>query len=257
MSRLIPLFFLAAGCSSTPEINANVVDVWGTPVAGATIIQEGVVEHFKTDDKGKITIEAKPGQVRLLASRDGYTRDLQIIEITEETEAESRTFTLYPVPETPGFYGIGEKEYDPLEPYKVDTVASEMSVFHGVKDTPQSKLPRQKGKPHRFVFKTDLRAEEISRFDLRLSKLKFIPETSVVGVTGDTDIKLNLWVADSDVDYSVKSLTAEDVYLLTTDVPIDPRMYAFHAQNILNTTDSVSLERLPKELRVVYPFEIK
>jgi len=256
--RLLPFLLLfSAACTSDPEIQLTVVDVWNNPVAGATVIQEGVTENITVDANGKASVEVKPGQVRLLASAPEHTQDLQISEIAEDVDPKPMTFTLYPAPPNPGFFGVGEKEYDELELHKVDTVASEMSVYHGVKDTPKSMMPKATGKPHRFVFKTDLRKEEISRFNLKLSKLKFVESTMAKAVTGDIEVDLNLWVADTDYDYEVKGLTAEDVYLLTTEKPLPAGMYAFHAQNIMNATSAVELERLPEELRVVYPFEVK
>ncbi len=257
MLRLLPLFLFATACSSKPEIQLSVVDVWGNPVEGATIVQKGVVENIVVDDSGHASIEVEPGQVQLLASAPDYTQDLQIVDVTEDAEDLSAAFTLYPAPPRPGFFGVGLTEYDELEPYKIDLVSTEMSVYHGIEDTPKSVVPRSGNKPARFVFKTNLRKEEISRFDLRLSKLKFIDKASAKSVTGDVDIDLNLWVADEDVDYKVRGLTVEDVYLLTTNEGLKPGMYAFHAQNILNATDPVALEHLPEELRVVYPFEVK
>jgi len=256
--RLLPLLLLfSAACTSDPEIQLTVVDVWNNPVAGATVIQEGVTENITVDSNGKASVAVKPGQVRLLASAPEHTQDLQISEIVEDVEPTALTFTLYPAPPHPGFYGVGQSEYDELELYKVDTVGSEMSVYHGIKDTPKSIMPKGTNAPHRFVFKTDLRKEEISRFNLKLSKLKFVESTVAKAVTGDVEVDLNLWVADTDANFEVKGLTAEDVYLLTTEKALPAGMYAFHAQNILNATSAVALERLPEELRVVYPFEVK
>ena len=52
-------------------------------------------------------------------------------------------------------------------------------------------------------------------------------------------------------------LWAMDHYLITSENELEQGMYAFHAQSILNTREAEALEKLPKELQVVYPFEVK
>jgi hypothetical protein len=66
-----------------------------------------------------------------------------------------------------------------------------------------------------------------------------------------------MWVADTDAGMDMKGLWAMDHYLITSESPLEAGVYAFHAQCILNSRESDALDKLPKELQVVYPFEVK
>ncbi len=250
------LTFLLA-CSDPPSVDVKVVDIWNKPVASATVAIEGDSNHYTVDGSGKVHIEVQAGTVRLLGGADGYIKDLQSVDVAEDMDAPATsTLTLFPIPEGPGFHGIGNKGYVALKSVPVKTVANELDTLIGINDQPNDVLPAAKP-GQRFLFQSTLRPEELGRFDLAVSKLHFIETATVKGVLGETEIDVDLWVADGDIDFDVRGTQAADNYLLTTTTALEPGVYAFHAQEMLNDTDTKQVDHLPEELRVVYPFEVK
>jgi len=102
-----------------------------------------------------------------------------------------------------------------------------------------------------------LRRSELKQLDLQLHKLKFIEEDSVPGVLGETAVRLNLWVADSSVPFDLVGMETEDDYTLKTREPLEAGMYAFHTQGVLTSKDSTALDKLPAEMRISFPFEVR
>lgn len=251
------LLSLLLACSDPPSVDVKVVDIWNKPVAAATIAIEGDANHYTVDDAGKSNIVVQPGTVRLLGGKDGYIKDLQTVEVGEDQDAPaSSTLTLFPVPAEAGFHGIGASEYVHLSSVKVKTVANELDTLLGIDEQPNAALPAGEA-GLRFMFQSTVRPEELKRFDLTISKLKFIEKTTVKGVLGDTEVDVDLWVADGDVDFDVRGTQAQDNYLLTTNEKLETGVYAFHAQELLNDDDTKQVDQLPEELRVVYPFEVQ
>ena len=246
-----------AACGGGPTLDIEVVDVWSSPVEGATVLQEGWTERISVDAQGHASIEVEPGTVRLSAGADGYIKDASVIEVGAEQEGASTTLTLFPIPTSAGFHGIGDKAYVQAQEMPVDVMATEMTTFHGVKDIPKQAVLTRQGQPHRFVFQTTLREQELSRMDIHLSKLKFEEEATVTGPLGETQVKVNLWVSDTDLEYNVKSMDAPDNYLVVAANELEAGVYAFHSQGILDAREADALDKLPKEMRVVYAFEIK
>jgi len=257
MFLLEAALFLTA-CSDSPEIKLKVVDVWGKPVASASVIQEGVSGMQKTDSGGLLDLQvASSGPVRLQAGTDGYIKDYITVEVPEEAgESLAATIELYPSPSEPGFYAVGEGGYLAVKPIPLKTVSTELSRYHGVQAIPKEALHRR-GANHRFVYYAPLRDWEIRQLGLELAKLKFQESAEVTGVLGPTEIELNMWISDQDIAMDLSGLWAMDHYLITTENELEEGVYAFHAQSILNTREAEALEKLPKELQVVYPFEVK
>ncbi|HNH45921.1 MAG TPA: hypothetical protein PKY30_02730 [Myxococcota bacterium] len=71
------------------------------------------------------------------------------------------------------------------------------------------------------------------------------------------DATVNLFVAVEDVPFDLKALPSRDDYLIVFRERLEPGIYAFHAQNVLNETDYRIIMDLPKEMQVVFPFESK
>ncbi len=248
---------LLAACGGGPELSIEVVDVWNKPVLGATIVQDGRTERIKVDADGKATIEVEPGHVSVSAGANNFIKDATAIDVGAESEGESVTLTLFPIPKSAGFWGIGDTEYVQLIEAPVEVLATEMSTFHGIKDIPKAAgIPDRDG-PQRFVFQTTLREQELKRMDIKLSQLEFTEKANVTGPLGDTEVEVELWSAKRDIDYKVKSMDAPDNYLVVTGFNLDAGVYAFHSQGILDAKANDALEKLPEEMRVVYAFEVR
>ena len=104
------------------------------------------------------------------------------------------------------------------------------------------------------MFRSTLRLEELRRVDLRLSELKFVEDSEATGVLGEVTVKLNLWVGAEEFKFDVQSMQAPDHYLIVTEQDLPAGVYAFHAESILHPKGGN--QRLPEELKVIYPFEI-
>ncbi|MDP2309141.1 MAG: hypothetical protein Q8P18_24170 [Pseudomonadota bacterium] len=250
------LSLLLTACTDTRVLAGEVRDVWGKPVSDATVVIEGLVERYRSDSAGKFTIDTENPVTRVMAGKDGYIKDIELVPIPAEEgdDYDPLTFGLYPEPEQPGFYGVGRAEYIHLEARRIRVVGTELKHYAGLQDIAEQTMGS--GEPAAFVFSSTLRASELARMNLHLTRLDFVDHTRVKGVLGAMDATVNLWVAGEEVAFDLKALPARDAYLITTREPVEAGMYAFHAQDVLNEEDERVLMNLPKEMQVAFPFEV-
>ncbi|MCP4805344.1 MAG: hypothetical protein GY913_00630 [Proteobacteria bacterium] len=256
---MLSLLF-AVACGDPPALSVQVNDVFGTPVADAQVKMDGATDTFATDAGGKAQVlGASAGStVELMAGKAGYIHDFASLDIPAEGEWPPLTFSLYPEPTEPGFYSLGKESYAHLAAAKIESLATEFTTWHGLKDHPASTVTAKAGEPLTLVFNSTLRATELKRQDLRLSKLEYKETAEVTGVLGATDVELHLWVADaSDIDYELKGTQSQDDYLIVVGGGLEPGVYAFHAQGVMHSTEADTLEKLPAEMQVAFPFEVK
>ncbi|MFT5585497.1 MAG: hypothetical protein ACI9VR_003089 [Cognaticolwellia sp.] len=248
------LLALALACTDPQTLSVTATDAFGTAMAEVTIkLPTG--EPYTTGKDGQVSFEVPAGKLEIMAGKDGFIPEFGTVTVPEEGNPDALAFTLFFEPDHVGFYGVGDADYMELVTEKIKTVATDKTTWHGLKNVPNKALPS--GHPQRFVFQSGLRAAELKQQDLTLSKLKFVEEAEVVGVLGATDVELDLWVADTDLAFDIKGTQAQDNYLIVTKDSLEPGFYAFHAQSILKATEAESLDRLPKEMQVVFPFEVK
>ncbi len=238
-------------------MTGRVLDIWNKPVGNATVVIEGVVQRNHSGSDGVFAIEIPGKQVvsRVMAGRDGYIREILPVDpVADDADYSPLTFHLYPEPAQPGFYGVGRDAYVHLSTARVSLVGTELRHYTGIKQVPGEQLPIGS---QRFVFSSTLRSSELSRMNLHLSRLDFVDHTLVSGILGRTDATINLFVAAEEIPFDLKSLPSKDDYLLVTREPLKtPGIYAFHAQDVLNEEDPRIILSLPKEMQVVFPFEI-
>ncbi len=255
---LLGLLALAA-CKPDPRyLTGTVTDVFGTPIPDATVLVEGWDARATTDDKGAFQIEATAtGAVRLVAGSEAYVKDFATATVpnTEEAEMPVVDFALWNKPEKPGFYAKGDKELIHLGSSKVTALGSDLSEMHGVRDIPDLEVAQASGDA--YLFGSTLRSSEITQLDLKLFTLKFLEETEIKGITGAETVEPKFWIADVEKPFTLRGLYAEDTYVIQPDAALEPGIYAFATQGILLETDPGSLDKIPMEMRVVYPFEIK
>jgi hypothetical protein len=255
---MLSLLLLSA-CSNTQSLTGTVTDIWGQPVSEATVVVEGVVERYHTDSAGKFDIELEhppaSGTARVMAGKEGYIKEILPVDPPGEEGADYSPvkMQLYPEPEAPGFYGVGDKHYVHLAAKRVKMVGTDLKHYAGVQDIPDETL---KAGPVTFVFSSTLRPSELTQMDLHLTRLQFVGKTPMKGLLGKEDATVNLWVADQDVAFDLESLPSQDDYLIKTRDPLTPGVYAFHAQDVLNEEDDRKLLNLPKEILLAFPFEV-
>lgn len=257
-SPLAPLLALLAltACTKPPQLTGTVTDVWGKPIEGATVKIDGSVEQATTDIKGHFSMPAPEKGARLMAGKRGYIHASKAVPApAPDEEPKPVHLELYPEPDKPGFYAVAHTGYKHLQALKVQTRGTQIGAYTGLADIGSVELGHDK--PLKFVFVSTLRPSELSQLGLQLEKLKFNESAQVPGVLGAQPVKLNLWVADTSVPFDLKGLSTENDYLITTRTPLAPGVYAFHTQDILTTQDVNALDKLPKEMQVAYPFEVK
>ena len=251
------LLTLLAGCGGAPEVEGVVRDPWGNPVAGATVKLETQVEAMVSNDAGEFSFDALPTEMRLLAGKDGFILGTAVVTPLPEGEDDypKVEIILYPEPEKPGFYAVDVKDYAHLAPLSVKTVGTELQAYTGLVDI--GRLSLGGDQQHRFVFTTPLRQSELSRLDLQLHRLAFKDNATVSGVLGEEQVRVNLYVADTSVPFDIRGMASKEDYLIVTREKLPAGEYAFHIQSVLTSSDPAALDKLPREYRVAYPFEVR
>lgn len=251
------LVLLLWACSDDRTVTGQVLDIWNKPIDNATVVIEGVVERHYSGADGTFSIDVPGDQVvsRVMAGRDGYIREIvEVPAVAEDAPFAPVSFHLYPEPAQPGFYGVGRSEYVHLSTARVTLVGTELRHYTGIKEIPAEHLPAGSS---RFVFSSTLRSSELSRMNLHLSRLDFVDHTEIKGILGKVDATINLFVSAEEIPFDLKSLPSRDDYLIVTRAPLTtPGIYAFHAQDVLNEKDPRIILSLPKEMQVVFPFEV-
>ena len=238
-------------------IEGKVADIWGNPIDGATIVVRGITERYQSNLRGDYAIEI-PQDVKVtevMAGKSGFIKS--IVEVAPPNEGqpyEKVLFKLYPEPESPGFYAVGPKSYVHLKTAHLFMVGTELKHHIGIRETPDASLSTSLKE---FVFTSTLRPSELAQMDLHLSRLDFISHTNIKGVLGAADATVNLFVAVEEIPFDLKALPSKDDYLIKLRNPLVSGTYAFHAQNVLNEYDYRKIMDLPKEMQVVFPFEIR
>ncbi|MBM4367670.1 MAG: carboxypeptidase regulatory-like domain-containing protein [Deltaproteobacteria bacterium] len=249
------MLLLLLACSDTRTLSGKVVDIWGHPVEGATVVVEGVMERNYTASNGAFSIEVEQAATRVMVGKDGYIKDiLEPTAKSEEEDYDPLAFELYPQPEKPGFYGVGRDKYVELGAQRIQLIGTDLQHYAGVQDIPEEHLPTG---PVEFVFSTKLRPSEIAQMNLHLSKLEFIDKTRIKGVFGAQDATVQLWSAGDDVSFDLEQLASREDYVIRARGEMAPGIYAFHAHDVLHEEDERVLRSLPREQQVAFPFEVR
>lgn len=254
--RVLPLVLaLAVGCETVPEtIEGKVVDIWGNPIEGATVMVVGGAERPLTDADGRYVLPRAEGLLQIKAGRLGFIQDHREIEVKPGEAATGPLFELFPKPEKGGFYAVAVGKYVEIEPKPVKNVGNALQQFRGVADLGGVVLETEKP---RIVFHTELRQDEIVRLGLALRKLELVGEAEIPGPVGPAKVQVNLYVDKGDVPLEVVPLRSRTDYLLTPKEPLPhDAAYALVTQSLL-TVDDPAFNAVPEELRVVFPFDLR
>lgn len=251
--RLAALLLLMTACSNPPTLEGQVVDIWGHPVEGATVLMVGQSERPMTDKEGRYRLPRVDGKHLIKAGREGFIQDHAEIEIGA-TDAQGPLFQLYPKPSKAGYYLVSTGRYEELEPQMVHAVGNELRSFRGLKsvgnartDSPQLKV----------ILHTELKLDEILRLGLELHKLEFVREAELQGPLSTQKVSVNLYSSEREVQLDIRPMRSPTDYLITTKEPVEPGYYAFQTQDLLDSRDTVLFNQIPEGLRAVHPFEIR
>ena len=161
-------------------------------------------------------------------------------------------FKLYPEPKTQGFFAIGAENYLQIKQEELRNKASSLKSIRGLQY--QQKLTLKPKQATSFLFHTNLSKEELKQIGLQLHKLKFIEKAHFKSATGDTEVPINLWVADASSSFVMKSLPQEKMFLIEFKKPLSPGHYAFHTHGVLTSSEK---NGTAKDLQIAYPFQVK
>jgi len=254
--RLLPILFLLAGCGEDPILKGQVVDIWGQPVEGATVMIVGQANaRILTDNSGLYSMSRLAGSHEFKAGREGYIQQHSQFNVDANNEQAGPTFQLYKKPEQVGFYIVGAAAYDQLSAQTVHSVGNELKSFHGLKSAGDAGA---EGTSIRVIYHNDLKMDELMRLGLELHKLNHISETTFPGPLGsEMSADVNLWVSEGEVGIDVAPTASKTDYLITSKEPLKAGTYAFHTQDLLTPKDLEAFGQLPDTLRVAFPFTVR
>lgn len=252
MRSSLLLMVLTACETAAPLIEGKVVDIWGNPIEGATVMVVGGTERPLTDADGRYSIARTPGVLQVKAGRKGYIQDHEEFEVKPDVDVTGPLFELFPKPEEAGFFVVGSGKYVKLAPSTVYSVGNALTQFRGIKDFGDAVVESEKP---RIVFHTDLRHDEIMRLGLELHRVESVGTAEIQGPVGTARVAVNLHVDKGDFPIEIEPLRSKTDYLITPKEPLAPGVYAFQTQELLSS-EQTAFESIPEELRVVFPFVV-
>ncbi len=256
MRELLVIIFGLSACSEPPVHKGKVTDRWGKPIAGVTIGVTGTAKQLVSGMDGTFTIPVQSGDVKLRAGKPGFIKSsLKMMKYEGTGNPSPVLIAMYPDPETSGFYAVTSSKYAEVSSMRVKTVGTDIRAFNGMTDVGKVRLNGKQ--PLEFVFSSEARRSQLKQLGLQLHKLKFLESDSVPGVLGETTVALNLWVSDATIPFDLTGMETDDDYSIKTREKLEPGVYAFHTQGILSSTDPAALDKLPEEMRVAFPFEVR
>ena len=256
MPRVLLMVLGLSACSDPPGHTGKVTDRWGQPIAGVTLGFTGSANQLVSGPDGSFTIPVQSTDIKVRAGKPGFIRQtLKLTPPSGTAQPGPIRFALYPDPESTGFYAVGSQNYTPIESKLVKTLGTDIRAFHGLSDVGKARILGKKASE--FIFSSDARRSELKQLGLQLHKLKFLEADSLPGVLGETEVKLNIWVSDETIPFDLTGLETNDDYSINTRAPLQPGVYAFHTQGILTSKDPQALDKLPEEMRVAFPFEVR
>lgn len=250
---LLPLLF--AGCPSpeAPTLKGQVTDIWGQPVEGATVLVEGLDEQPTTDATGSFTFPMMEGELKIKAGKDGYIQESTTLSVSDTDKPPSANIQLYPKPEDAGFYAVGLGGYSRIEGEAVHAKGTELETFYGLKSLGGARLES----PLRVVFHTEFTYDQVQRMDLELVELEFTKATELQGAVGIAEAEIDLYTKKRIIPIEISAMKSKSDYLITVEEELAPGAYAFHTQGTLAPKDQESFAKIPDNLRIAFPLELR
>jgi hypothetical protein len=251
---MLPAVLWIVACGTPPMLDGKVVDVWGNPIEGATVMMVGQTERPLTDPEGNYHLTPVEGRQQIKAGREGYIQDSAELEIAAGKPPLGPTFQLYPKPSEYGFYVVGPGAYSKLEAAEVVSRGNILRSARGLREVGEA---YQEGSRLRVLFHTELKLDEIMRLGLELHKLKYMEKAELTGPIANQTVDVDLWISEREVPVEVKPLRSRTDYLIASNEELQPGYYAFQTQGLLDPKDTDRFNQIPEELRVVFPFEVR
>jgi hypothetical protein len=255
--RALSLLMLVA-CNPVPDtLEGQVVDVWGNPVEGATVMVVGGSEQQLTTADGRYVLPRSEGSIVVKTGRKGFVQDQREIVVEPGERADGPLFELYPKPEETGFYAVGAASYKELEARPVRQVGNTLKQFIGLADPGEVVLETRR--PRILYHNDKIRHDQILRLGLQLRALRFVGEEQLPDLQGDTSVPVNLYVDDGGVPITIEALGSRSDYLIVPKEDLEPgRAYALQQEGLLTGSPaSTEFAALPEKLRIAFPFTLR
>lgn len=254
MRTLLPLLFLAAcGAPDAPRLTGQVTDVWDQPIEGATILVDGLDAQPSTDATGSFAFPMMTGELKLKAGKKGYIQETATLSVESAEGAPSASIKLYPKPEEAGFYAVGLGGYSNIGKEAVHAKGTELETFYGLKSLGSARIES----PLRVVFHTEFTYDQVQRMDLELLELEFTKATELQGAVGVAEAEIDLYTKKRSIPITISAMKSRSDYLITVEEELEPGSYAFHTQGTLSPKDQESFAKIPDNLRIAFPLELR
>lgn len=255
MRTVLSLVLLTA-CGAPPEapkLRGQVTDAWNKPLAGVTILAEGLEQRATTDAQGNFALPMMTGEVSLKAGMEGYIQDALTLQVDNPAAAPKADIKLYPKPEEDGFYAIGLGGYSKIEEQPVKARGTELESFYGLPSLGKVRVEA----PLKVLFHTGWTYDEVQRADLELVELSFTKASELDGAVGVANAEIDLYTKKRSIPVEITALRSRSDYLITVGEELEPGSYAFHTQGTLTPRDQEAFSKVPENLRVAFPVQLR
>jgi len=250
---LIASLLCATSCGGPPQSVAYVVDVWDNPIPEADVILPGLDLRVSTDEHGRFLFPPTEGALEVKVGRAGYIHEQKTLQI-EADDPSRPTVHLYKKPESNGFFAVDQAGYLNLKPQPVEQFGSRLEQIHGIRTLGEAVMQHDQ---LRVVLHSDLKLDQVMRLGLQLHKLEFVQEAVVSGSIEGDPIPVNLWTTAEIIPLEIIGLRSKTDYLVSSPEGLSPGAYALDTQGLLQPPGAGSFLRIPRPLRVAYPFELR
>ncbi|MEZ4235430.1 MAG: carboxypeptidase-like regulatory domain-containing protein [Myxococcota bacterium] len=242
-------------CNPVPDtIDGQVVDIWGVPIDGATVLVVDGNERQITGPDGRFSLPRTDGTLTIKTGCKGYVQDQRDITVEAGKPVEPPLFELYPKPEETGFYAVGTTEYKRLQARSVTQKANALTQFVGLEDPGDVTLETRR--PRILYHNDKMRHDQIQRSSPQMRRLEVPLRAGDAGTAGRhagerQPVRRRRWPT------SRRSSAAAPT---TSSAPRGPRpgVYALQTQGLLSSGDGgETFATPPKELRVAFPINVK
>lgn len=274
------LMLLLACSKPAVVVTGDVVDIWGRPLPGATVVVEGVVQRWQADPAGTFSLTLEEVPSRVLGAAPGHMR--AAVTLPQGSEGAPLRLALWPEPKAPGFYAVGSSpeaeggllhlaargvtmlgsgdRARPVLALALDRPVSHVGAGGTTGSVGSSSAPVAERMPGpgsargvpggttRFLHKSTLDPRAFRELALRLSRLEEV-------AVGERAAAERRWAAAEAVEVRVEALPGKDCYLLEVP-PLRDGVYAFHTGRVLDLQDAAALAALPRERLLAWAFQV-
>lgn len=251
------LFIFSLGCSSSSIIEGTVTDIWGNPLANASVTKYSSVfsSEKTTDEDGSFQFLSYNGEHNFTVSLDGHITEGISFDYQGEknTPPDHLQIELYPMPSERGIFAIGSESYIQLDMQTPKAVGTHLEEIQGIKSIGNVKLHLHEDPAFIFYIGEELEWEDIKQIKLKLHKLKFVEKKGYTVLEGNSEDEILLYTASGTRQNFQFEQLDDEVYKITTK-GLDKGKYAFHIYDSMITED---LQKIPKDVRRAYPFRLR